>query len=115
MAALARSGVSGHRGLVARLRRQSDDKDAHSGLTLRALARRLAAADPSNATSQRDLSYSLMTLAQLHAQQGNRLEAIRAAEESLAIDERLAALDATNAVWQHDVKVSRALVARLRG
>jgi tetratricopeptide (TPR) repeat protein len=76
--------------------------------------RRLAEADPSNATWQRDLSCTLTSLAKCHDLDGRRDEAIEFAEESLAIDERLAALDPTNATWGKDVEISRALVARLR-
>ncbi len=54
-------------------------------------------------------------MAQLHEQQGDRAEARRLAEESLAIDERLAALDPTNVIWQSDLELSRAMLARLRG
>jgi len=47
--------------------------------------------------------------------QAARVEALRLAKESLAIDERLAALDRSNATWQQDVAFSRALVARPGG
>ena len=79
------------------------------------MRRRLAAADPSNAGWQRDLSLSLTLMAEVHEKKGERIEALRLAQESLTIDERLAALDPSNAMWQKDVVISRRLVARLRG
>ena len=79
------------------------------------MRRRLAEADTSNARWQRGLSYTLTQLAVLQELSGDRTEALRLAEESLALDERLAALDPSNATWQNDVAVSRALRARLLG
>jgi len=79
-----------------------------------AVRQRLAAADPSNADWQRDLSWSLSTIAAICEQQGSSLEALRLAIESLRIDERLAALDPSKVTWQKDVAFSRALVDRLR-
>ena len=79
------------------------------------MSRRLAEADPSNAGWQRDLSFSLTTMAEFHERQGDRAEALRLAEESLTIDERLASLDRSNVTWQRDVAISRVLVIRLRG
>ncbi len=70
----------------------------------------LAASDPSNATWQRDLSYSLTKLAQLHAKLGRWTQALFFAEQSLAIDERLAAMDPTKVTRQKDVQISRRLV-----
>lgn len=75
----------------------------------------LAAADPSNAGWQRDLSFSLTRMAEIEGQQDQCTEALRFAEQALEIDERLSALDPTNATWQKDVAVSRRLLARLRG
>ena len=80
-----------------------------------AVSQRLAAADPTNAGWQRDLSFSLTRMAEFHERQSNHAETLKLAEQSLAIDERLAALDPTNATWRKDIAFSRALVARLRG
>ncbi len=79
-----------------------------------AVRRRLAEADPSNAGWQRDLSFSLTRLAEIHEQMGDRTAALPYAEESLSIDERLATLDRSNVTWQRDLAASRSLVARLR-
>jgi tetratricopeptide (TPR) repeat protein len=79
-----------------------------------AVRQRLAAADPSNAGWQRDLSFCLTQIADALEQGGERAEALGFAEKSLEIDERLAALDPTNITWQNDVAASRAQVARLR-
>jgi tetratricopeptide (TPR) repeat protein len=74
---------------------------------------RLAGADPSNATWQRDLSYTLTMLALIFEQQGKPEQALPLAEESLSIDERLSALAPSSVTWQRDVKVSRNMVRRL--
>lgn len=79
-----------------------------------ALRDRLAAADPTNTEWQRDRSFCLTKLAQLHDQLADCAAALRLTEQSLEVDERLAALDPTNVMWQADVRVSRALVARRR-
>ncbi|MEI6757864.1 MAG: tetratricopeptide repeat protein, partial [Chlorobium sp.] len=78
------------------------------------VSERLASSDPSNATWQRDLSYSFTQQATCHEQQGSRSEALHYAELSLEIDRRLASLDITNVMWQNDLAVSQALVERLK-
>lgn len=79
-----------------------------------AVRQRLAAADPSNAGWQRDLSYSFTLIGQVLMRQEQWREALPWLEQSLEIDERLAALDPTNATWRQDVQVSRRLVAEVR-
>ena len=79
------------------------------------MSRGLAAADPSNAGWQRDLSVSLTTMAQLLERSGDGGQALAFGRESLAVDERLVALDRTNVMWQSDIRISRALVKRLGG
>lgn len=76
--------------------------------------KRLAAADPSHAGWQRDLSYSLTVMAMMYEQQSKPETALPFAKQSLSIDERLSALDKTNVTWQNDVEISRKMVDRLR-
>jgi hypothetical protein len=68
-----------------------------------AVAVRLAAADPSNAGWQRDLSVSQERIGNVLRAQGDLAGALRAYRESLAVRARLAAADPSNAVWQRDL------------
>ena len=72
----------------------------------RAIAERLAQADPGNAGWQRDLSVSHDNLGDVLVAQGNLTEALTAYRASLAIRERLAQADPGNAGWQRDLSVS---------
>jgi hypothetical protein len=78
------------------------------------IMQRLAAAAPSNAGWQRDLSVSLTKIARVHTAQGQHAEALPFAEQSLAIGEALALLDPSNAIWRKDVEFGRLMVAQLR-
>jgi tetratricopeptide (TPR) repeat protein len=79
--------------------------NAHrAGLAIR---ERLAAADPSNAGWQRDLSVSQNKVGDVLSAQGRLDDALSAYRASLAIAERLAAADASNAGWQRDLSVSQ--------
>ena len=80
--------------------------------TRRAL-QRLAAADPSNAGWQRDLSVSQEKIGDVLLAQGDLAGALRAFRESLAVRERLAAADPSNAGWQRDLSVSLTQMAQL--
>jgi hypothetical protein len=77
------------------------------------VSRRLAEADPTNASWQRDLSITYSRIALAYEQQ-DPSSALPAAEAGLLISERLSALDPTNATWQNDVAWFRQLVARLK-
>jgi Flp pilus assembly protein TadD len=70
------------------------------------LGRELAAADPTNASWQRDLSVSYNKLGDVQLAQGNLAGAQASFEESRQIRARLAAADPTNAEWQADLVVS---------
>ena len=67
---------------------------------------RTAAADPSNAGWQRDLSVSHNKVGDVLRAQGDLAGALQAYRESLAVRARLAAADPSNAGWQRDVVVS---------
>jgi tetratricopeptide (TPR) repeat protein len=67
---------------------------------------RLAAADPSNAGWQRDLSVSHNKVGDVLRAQGDLAGALKAYRESLAVAARLAAADPSNAGWQRDLWVS---------
>jgi len=71
-----------------------------------AIAQRLAAADPTNAAWQRDLSVSHEKVGDVLVAQGDAAGALKAYRDSLAIRQRLAAADPTNAAWQRDMWVS---------
>ena len=68
-----------------------------------AIRERLAAADPSNAGWQRDLSVSQGNIGDVLRAQGRLDDALTAYRADLAIAERLAAADASNAGWQRDL------------
>ncbi len=68
---------------------------------------RLAAADPSNAGWQRDLSVSHNKIGDVLLAQGDLQGALNAYRESLGVAERLAAADPSNAGWQRDLSVSQ--------
>jgi hypothetical protein len=59
-----------------------------------AILRKLAAAAPSNATGQRDVSVGLNTVGDVRRAEGDCAEALSAYEESLAIVRKLAAVPA---------------------
>jgi predicted trehalose synthase/tetratricopeptide (TPR) repeat protein len=67
---------------------------------------RLAAADPSNAGRQRDLSVSQDNVGSVLRDQGDLTGALAAYRESLQVMQRLAAADPSNAGWQRDLSVS---------
>jgi tetratricopeptide (TPR) repeat protein len=75
----------------------------------------LAAADPSNAGWQRDLSVSHDRIGDVLSAQGRLDDAGTAYRASLAIREALAAADATNAGWQTDLVISCVKVAQVVG
>ncbi|MEI7940889.1 MAG: DUF4062 domain-containing protein, partial [Verrucomicrobiota bacterium] len=75
-------------------------KAAHDSLS------NLAAADPSNAGWQRDLSVSQGQVGDVLLAQGDLAGAQQAYRESLAGMQRLALADPTNAGWQRDLSVS---------
>jgi tetratricopeptide (TPR) repeat protein len=64
---------------------------------------RLAAADPSNAGWQRDLSVSQIKIGNVLRAQGDSSGALAAYRQSLSVRERLAAADPSNADWQRDL------------
>jgi tetratricopeptide (TPR) repeat protein len=71
---------------------------------------RLAAADPSNAGWQSDLSVSHDRIGDVLFEQADIARALDSYQTSLAIRERLAAADPGNAGWQHDVTLSHVRV-----
>jgi tetratricopeptide (TPR) repeat protein len=71
---------------------------------------RLAAADPSNAGWQRDLSVSNIKMGNILRAEGDLARALRAYSESRAVSQRLAAADASSALCQHDLWVSHLMV-----
>src|SRR5664280_468377 len=71
-----------------------------------AIAERLAAADPTNAGWQRDLSVSHERLGDLAVAAGDSAGAGEHHRAALAIRERLAGADPTNAGWQRDLSIS---------
>ena len=79
------------------------------------IAEALAAADPSHAGWQRDLSVSHNKIGDVLSAQGRLEEAGTAYRASLAIREALAAADPSNAGWQTDVVVSCVKVAQTVG
>ncbi|MCB1511437.1 MAG: TIR domain-containing protein, partial [Hyphomicrobiaceae bacterium] len=72
----------------------------------RAIAERLAKADPNNAGRQRDLSVSYEKVGSVLVAQGNLTEALTSFRAQQAIAERLAKADPNNARWQRDLSVS---------
>ena len=72
----------------------------------RALADRLAKADPGNAGWQRDLSVSYNKVGDVLVAQGQLPDALKAFRDSLAIADRLAKADPANARWQRDLAIS---------
>jgi hypothetical protein len=72
-----------------------------------AIAERLAAADPANAQTQRDLSVSYNKLGDVMSAVGNLAEAERLFRDGLATAERLAAADPANAQTQRDLSAVR--------
>ena len=67
---------------------------------------RLAEHDPSNASSQRDLSVSYDRVGDVQVAQGDLAGALTSYRDSLAIRERLAQADPGNAGWRRDLAVS---------
>jgi tetratricopeptide (TPR) repeat protein len=70
------------------------------------ISQKLAAADPTDAQAQRDLSLSYLKLGHVQLQSGQVTEALRSFEKSLEIRQKLAATDPTNAQAQTDLHVS---------
>ena len=73
----------------------------------RSALERLAAADPSNANWQRDLSVSQYNIGCVLRDQGDLPGALQAFREFQAGMQRLAAADPSNAGWQRDLSVSQ--------
>jgi tetratricopeptide (TPR) repeat protein len=71
-----------------------------------AIRKTLAAADPSNADKQRDLSVSYERLGDVLVAEGKLGEARKSFEDALAIRKTLAAADPSNADKQRDLSVS---------
>ena len=74
-----------------------------AGLDIR---KRLAQADPSNTTAQRNVSVSHEKVGEVLYAQGDLAGALAEYRASLAIRERLTAQDPANAGWQRDLSVS---------
>jgi tetratricopeptide (TPR) repeat protein len=72
----------------------------------RAIADRLAKADPGNAGWQRDLSVSHERIGDVLRAQGNLPAAFASYQASLAIRDRLATVDPGNTGWQRDLSVA---------
>ncbi len=70
------------------------------------LAKKLAAADPTSAAAQRDLSVSHNKLGNVQLQLGDTKAALEAYRASLAIDQKLADADPRNAEAQRDLSIS---------
>ncbi len=70
-----------------------------------AIAERLAASDPGNASWQRDLSVFHDKIGDVLVAQGNLPEALKSFRDGLAIAERLAKSDPGNASWQRNLSV----------
>jgi len=81
-----------------------------AGLDIR---ERLAAADPTNAGWQRDLSVSHERLGDVAVDAGDLAVARDHYQVSLDIRERLAAADPTNAGWQGDLSTARRKIVDL--
>ena len=79
----------------------------------RAVAERLAKADPGNAGWQRDLSVSQGNIGDVQVAQGNLPAALTSFQASLGIRERLAKADPGNAGWQRDLALSFGRVAMI--
>ena len=77
-----------------------------------AVAQRLAQADPSNATSQRDLSVSQNKIGDILRAQGDLSGALAAYRDSLAVAQRLAQADPSNATSQRDLSYNFTLLAQ---
>ena len=71
-----------------------------------AIAQRLAQADPSSATLQRDLSVSLNEIGDVLVAQGQLGAALQRFEQGLAIRQRLAQDDPSSATLQRDLSIS---------
>ena len=76
----------------------------------RAVAERLARADPDNARWQRDLSLSHSNIGDVQVAQGNLAAALTSHQASQHIFERLATADPGNAGWQRDLSVSHSKI-----
>ncbi len=79
-----------------------------AGLDIR---KRLAQADPSNTTAQRNVSVSHNKVGEVLYAQGDLAGALAEYRASLTIRERLAAQDPANAQWQTDLAISCGRVA----
>jgi tetratricopeptide (TPR) repeat protein len=72
----------------------------------RAIAERLAAADPSNTAWEHDVSVSNLLTGNLLLAQGDAAEALKRFQQTLAICDRLAKTDPHNVDWQRDVAIA---------
>ncbi len=70
------------------------------------IAQQLAAADPSDAQAQRDLSVSYEKLGDVQLQSGQVTEALRSYQQFLQISQKLAAADSSDAQAQRDLSIS---------
>jgi tetratricopeptide (TPR) repeat protein len=71
-----------------------------------AVARKLAASDPSNSQWQRDLSVSHDMVGETQCAQGDLTGALESYHAGMAIRQKLAATDPSQSHWQRDVSVS---------
>ena len=77
------------------------------------LAKRLAAADPSNASAQRDLSVSLERIGDVQEAQGDLKGALASYQECLKLSQQLAAADPSNASAQRVLSSSHHRIGNL--
>ena len=101
-----------HLGDVLEARGQLDAALAEYRKALEA-RRTLAAADPTNAQAQRDLSLSHGRVGNVLRKQGRWQEALVELEASLAIAQRLAADEPANREWQRELALAHLDVARV--
>ena len=80
----------------------------------RAVAERLARADPDNARWQRDLSLSHSNIGDVQVAQGNLAAALTSYQASHDIAERLATADPGNVGWQRDLASSYGRIALIK-
>ena len=78
-----------------------------------AIAKKLAAADPSNTQWQRDLSISYNKIGTIQQAQGKLAEALQSFQSDMTITQKLAAADPSNTQWQTDIVVSCWKIANL--
>jgi tetratricopeptide (TPR) repeat protein len=78
------------------------------------ISAKLAAADPSNAQWQRDLSLSWERIGTVRQAQGDLTGAAQAYDDARTITAKLAAADPSNAQWQRDLAVSWSQLGEVR-